>query len=236
MSLPNETQESQESQESQQAPGGLTVHLPHSVHKARWAALVGALAIGLLYAALPPSIRIGPSWLPLALVVILALPFVATTLTRRTLHHVAARIIAFALLGVVTAALATGVTMLIVTLPTNKHPIVLLQAATLLWCSNILVFALWYWEIDGGGPVKRHLSGHKAADFMFPQQVDGNKSKWVPLFPDYLFLAFTGATALSPADTYPLTRPAKMLMMIEALISMAIVVLLASRAVNILSG
>ena len=70
---------------------------------------------------------------------------------------------------------------------------------------------------------------------MFPQQVDGNTRGWAPLFVDYLFLAFTGATALSPADTYPLTRTAKVLMILEAMLSMAIIVLLAARAVNILT-
>ncbi len=71
---------------------------------------------------------------------------------------------------------------------------------------------------------------------MFPQQTEGNKTGWAPRFLDYLFLAFTGATALSPADTFPLTRPAKALMMIEALLSMTIIVLLAARAVNIVGS
>jgi uncharacterized membrane protein len=106
--------------------------------------------------------------------------------------------------------------------------------AALLWFFNILVFALWYWELDGGGPWKRHLSGHQAADFLFPQQVSGNS--WVPHFLDYLFLAFTGATALSPADTFPLSRLAKTLMMIEAILSLTVVAVLAARAVNILGS
>ncbi len=106
----------------------------------------------------------------------------------------------------------------------------------LLWSFNVLVFALWYWEVDGGGPLKRHLSGHQAADFMFPQQAKGNTSGWAPHFLDYLFLAFTGATALSPADTYPLTRTAKALMMIEAIISVTVIVILVGRGVNILGS
>ncbi len=114
--------------------------------------------------------------------------------------------------------------------------VILLRSAALLWGFNILVFALWYWEIDGGGPYKRHLAGHQATDFMFPQQADGNKTGWVSHFFDYLFLAFTGATALSPADTYPLTPLAKALMMMEAVLSMTIIVLLAARAVNILGS
>jgi hypothetical protein len=80
------------------------------------------------------------------------------------------------------------------------------------------------------------MSGHQAADFMFPQQADGNETGWVPEFVDYLFVAFTGATALSPTDTFPLTRPAKLLMMTEAMLSLIIIVLLAARAVNILGS
>src|SRR5438132_460730 len=129
--------------------------------------------------------------------------------------------------------LVLGVALLIlalskVTLATN-----LLRSAVLLWLFNILVFALWYWELDGGGPWKRHLSGHRAADFQFPQQAHGKS--WAPHFFDYLFLAFTGATALSPADTNPLTTTAKALMMLEAVLSLTIVGLLIARAVNILA-
>ena len=76
-------------------------------------------------------------------------------------------------------------------------------------------------------------AGHEAADFQFPQQLGGNTSGWAPDFIDYLFLAFCSATALSPADTMPLTRAAKLLMMCEAIISLLIIVLLVARAVNI---
>lgn len=122
----------------------------------------------------------------------------------------------------------------ILTLPTDKHATNLLRSTALLWFFNILVFALWYWEIDGGGPWKRHLSGHHAADFLFLQQVNG--ASWAPHFLDYLFVAFTGATALSPADTYPLTRRAKVLMMIEAVLALALIGILVARAVNILGS
>jgi uncharacterized membrane protein len=198
----------------------------------RWAALAGALAIGILYLALPEKLTFGPSWLLLVIEAVLLLPFLLASIFRHPLRHIMARITGLTLLGVVTAGLAGSIALLINTLPTEKG-VVLLRSAALLWCTNILVFALWYWEIDGGGPRKRLNSGHQATDFMFPQQVDGNSTKWAPHFVDYLFLAFTDATALSPADTFPLTRPAKALMMIEAVLSMIIIVLLAARAVNI---
>ncbi|HLZ80665.1 MAG TPA: hypothetical protein VKP04_03475 [Ktedonobacteraceae bacterium] len=198
----------------------------------RWAALAGALAIGILYLALPEKLTFGPNWLLLVIEAVLLLPFLLASIFRHPLRYITGRVTGLTLLGVVTVGLAGSIALLIYTLPTEKG-VVLLRSAALLWCTNILVFALWYWEIDGGGPRKRLNSGHQATDFMFPQQVDGNSTKWMAHFVDYLFLAFTGATALSPADTYPLTRPAKALMMIEAVLSMIIIVLLAARAVNI---
>ncbi len=201
-----------------------------------WEAIIGMLAVGLLYAALPAQLIIGPSWLLLVIEAVLLLPLIITISNRRGLSHKAIRVLILILLAVLTLALAIGVALLIITLPTDKHATNLLRSSVLLWSSNILVFGLWYWQIDGGGPVKRHFSGHQAADFMFPQQVNGNTDAWVPHFLDYLFLAFTGATALSPADTYPLTRAGKSLMMLEAILSMTVVVLLAGRAVNILGS
>ena len=202
----------------------------------RWAALIAALAIGLLYMALPERLTYGPSWLLLAIEVVLLLPLMFSWASRRTLPHAAIRILTFAFLVAVTLGLVGSIALLIITLPQAKASIRLLRDAGLLWCTNILVFAFWYWEVDGGGPHMRQHTGHQAADFMFPQQADGNKTGWVPEFIDYLFVAFTGATALSPTDTYPLTRPAKLLMMIEAILSLIVIALLAARAVNILSG
>ncbi len=194
---------------------------------------MGIFAVGVLYAALPSKLIIGPGWLLLVIEGVFLLPLIVTISTGRGLPHRLIRMLLLTLLGVLTLALAIGVALLLITLPTDKFATNLLRSAALLWGSNVLVFGLWYWQIDGGGPVKRHFSGHQAADFVFPQQVNGNTDGWVPHFIDYLFLAFTGATALSPADTFPLTRPAKILMMIEALLSMTVIVLLAARAVNI---
>ena len=213
---------------------------PNKLHRAnmapRWAALFGTLAIGLLYMFLPDKLILGPNWLLLAIEGVLLLPFIISWITGYKLPHITIRILALILLGVTTIALAIGIALLIQTLPGNGHAVNLLQSAALLWSFNILVFALWYFEIDGGGPLKRHLAGYKAADFMFPQQQPSGSldEHWCPLFLDYVFLAFTGATALSPADTLPLTQKAKALMMIEALLSMTVILLLAARAVNIL--
>lgn len=195
-------------------------------------ALVGILLTGLLYLVLPPNVIIGPNWLLLVVEGVFVVPLVIDALTAWDLSHTARRILVLVPLGVSTLALVAGVVLFVLTLPTNKYATNLLRAAALLWSFNILVFALWYWEVDGGGPWKRHLAGNRAADFLFPQQAAGER--WVPHFLDYLFVAFTGATALSPADTYPLTRLAKMLMMLEAVLSLTVIGILIARAVNIL--
>jgi uncharacterized membrane protein len=202
----------------------------------RWSAIIGILATGLIYLFLPARLIIGPNWLLPAIEGVLVAPFVVAYLTGYNLRHITIRLLALILLAVTTLALAIGIALLIRTLPGNNHAVDLLQSAGLLWSLNILVFALWYFEIDGGGPYNRHLAGYKAADFIFPQQQSPSiaDEQWCPLFFDYLFLAFTGATALSPTDTFPLTRRAKMLMMVEAVLSMTIIILLAARAINIL--
>ncbi len=196
------------------------------------AALAGILMTGLLYLVLPPNVIIGPNWLLLIVEAVFVAPLIIDILIAWDLSHKARRILVLIPLGTSTLALILGVVLLIRTLPTDTHATNLLRSAALLWSLNILVFALWYWELDGGGPWKRHLSGHHAADFLFPQQVNGKS--WEPHFLDYLFVAFTGATALSPADTYPLTKTAKTLMMLEAVLSLTMIGILVARSVNIL--
>lgn len=212
---------------------------PEDVHKIapRWTAALGAIAVGVLYAALPEKLTYGPNWLPLALIVVVLIPFLIPPLFKKELPYDSRRVLVFLLLGITTFALIASVVLLVYGLPTrtqNNAGISLLRDAGLLWLLNIGVFALWYWEIDGGGPVKRHQNGHRAADLLFPQQQTGHPGKWAPHFVDYLFVAFTGATALSPTDTFPLTRKAKGLMMIEAVLALTILVVVAARAINIL--
>jgi len=112
----------------------------------------------------------------------------------------------------------------------------LLLDAINIWCTNVVIFALWYWTIDrsdGGGTA---LRPEEEADFLFPQyQLPPAVPRWIPGFIDYLFLAFTNATAFSPADTFPLTTRAKLLMMAESGVSFVTIAVVASRAVGILN-
>src|SRR6266566_6104891 len=130
------------------------------------AALIGILLTGLLYLVLPPDVIIGPNWLLLVVEVVFVVPLVIDVMTAWDLPHTARRMLVLVPLGVSTLALVVGVALFILTLPTDTHATNLLRAAALLWTFNILVFALWYWEVDGGGPWKRHLSGHRATDFL----------------------------------------------------------------------
>src|SRR5262249_12595500 len=121
-------------------------------------ALIGILLTGLLYLVLPPNVIIGPNWLLLVVEMVFVFPLVIDVMTAWDLSHTARRMLVLAPLGVSTLALVVGITLLILTLPTDKYATNLLRAAALLWSFNILVFALWYWEVDGGGPWKRHLA------------------------------------------------------------------------------
>lgn len=196
-----------------------------------------SILVGVLYLQLPDTYTIGPSWVLLPIVALLIAPMLTHFFTGHTLlSDQAIRSLAFALLAVLTAALV-GSLALLVNAVLTQHSLkaaAILRPAVLLWITNVLVFATWYWESDGGGPHKRLLAGHEATDFQFPQQQGGNTTGWEPGFLDYLFLAFCSSTALSPADTMPLTRRAKMLMMAEAVISMVVIVMLIARSVNII--
>jgi hypothetical protein len=119
----------------------------------------------------------------------------------------------------------------------TQTPQALLRSATALWFTNVLVFALWYWKLDAGGPLGREGSTERVdSSFLFPQMLlPGEEEKmWTPHFMDYLFLAFNTSTAFSPTDTAALSRWAKVGMMTQSLISLTIVAFLAARAVNIL--
>jgi hypothetical protein len=112
----------------------------------------------------------------------------------------------------------------------------LLQSGLTIYVTNIFMFALWYWEMDGGGPDKRVSSYNRVRDFLFPQMVHhGITGKgWLPGFTDYLYISTTNVTNFASADTLPLSHRAKLLMMIQALVSVVTVVLVAARAIGIL--
>jgi len=207
--------------------------------EARWPAIVALFAIVGLRLALPRSLSASPAWVPLVLVTLIVIP---TELARRTERRQLNRWLGFVITGIVTIDMIWSLSLLVDALP--KHtlaPTILLRSAATLWISNILVFASWYWRLDAGGPNARDRRAvHGEGSFLFPQMTldasdrDSSAHGWSPGFIDYLFLAFNTSTAFSPTDVPVLRRWAKLLMMLQASISLATIALLAARAVNIL--
>jgi uncharacterized membrane protein len=208
--------------------------------ESRWPAMAAALATGVLFYAIPQNLKFGPGWLVFALVAALMIP---TTLSHRAGRHDLNQTLAYTTLGIITLAVLSSLVLLIRRLPAHKDPPVhLLRAAAALWLANLLVFASWYWRLDGGGPNERDKHGvHTDGAFLFPQMTmdperrrEMGEDQWSPGFVDYLFLAFNTSTAFSPTDVPVLSRWAKVLMIVQSSISLATLALLAARAVNIL--
>jgi uncharacterized membrane protein len=207
----------------------------------RWPALAGLVGAAALYAALPRSLLIGgPRWLLALLVLVLLVP---AEISHRGGNLKLNQFLGYILNSLVTLAMIASLTLLINALPRHRvTPQELLRSAAALWITNILVFASWYWRLDAGGPHERARTiGHIDGAFLFPQmtmdpaaRIAAGEHEWEPNFVDYLFLAFNTSTALSPSDVPVLSRWAKILMMIQALISLLVIVLLSARAVNIL--
>src|SRR5512141_189675 len=197
--------------------------------EARWPVLFALLALGLLNFALPPTLILGPRWVVLALLAALAVP---TLLAHRARRTSLVRSLGFAMSGVVTLAPLGSPALLIAGLPAKSGtPAELAKSAACLWTANVLVFAIWYWRLDAGGPFARDGRGaHTEGDFFFPQMMDGcpGPKNWSPRFVDYLFIAFNNSTAFSPTDTPVLSRWAKILTMLQAVISLLVVAVLAS--------
>ena len=148
------------------------------------------------------------------------------------------RVVSVALIALITVANVVSLIELIHALlygsKAGGRPLV--YASVPIWLTNVIVFGLWYWELDRGGPAARQLPKHRRPDFLFPQMsTPGSAPGWTPDFLDYLYTSFTNATAFSPTDTMPLTTWAKLLMMLQSLASLVTVAVVISRAVNILS-
>ena len=202
--------------------------------------MLALIAVGALFYALPPALKVGPDWLLVGLVVALTAPGVCI----RSIRHLPLmRFLGYAAVSIMTVAMVGSLWLLVSRLPQHKEsPAELLRAATALWIDNVLIFASWYWRLDAGGPYQRDLrESHTDGAFLFPQMTlmpelrkEMGEDEWSPGFVDYLFLAFNTSAAFSPTDVPVLSRWAKGLMMIQAIISLTTIALLAARAVNIL--
>jgi hypothetical protein len=218
-----------------------------------WLARLAVVAVVALQLTVINDLSLGPRWLAPAIEIALLVPLSAATAwtlnkSKSSEPHVlpvvgryrrAIRRAALVLTAVITIMNFAALEELVRALLTGRSaagPTLLLDALNI-WLTNVIAFALWFWNIDHGGPAMRGLN-RLGADFLFPQMslpAEVVRQPWLPGFVDYLFLSFTNATAFSPTDTLPLTQRAKLLMMAESTVSLLTVALVAARAVNILA-
>ena len=194
-------------------------------------------AIG-LQLALPERLTAGPSWLVPALEGALLVGLFMATPMQLEREHTRRRAMAIGLIALVSAANVFSLAALTHFL--LHHHVSkgreLIISRMLIWLTNFLIFALWYWELDRGGPGRRAAGRDAAPDFLFPQMTDDRiePAGWRPHFIDYLYVSLTNATAFSPTDTMPLSAKAKSIMGVQSVVSLVTLGLIVSRAVNVL--
>jgi hypothetical protein len=209
-----------------------------AISAARWppaAALVALLTIGAIFPekyGLLPRWASGPLWLLVLVLIGLSTFAHASPLLRRLegpttlgLLVIVTGLLVYDVLRLVDLVLAEG---------SQVRGVPLLSTGATLWISNLIIFGLWYWQLDRGGPERRGSGAEAAPDLRFPIAADAAGPAWTPQFFDYVFVAFNTSITFSPTDTSPVTTRAKLLMMTQALLSLVTLVLVVARAVNIL--
>ncbi|MGW2696448.1 hypothetical protein [Streptomyces sp. NPDC001296] len=212
-----------------------------TARESRWAvtaAVLGAVALQLL---LPERLAFRPEWLLPALELLLLVLLLPAHRARTKRTTSLLRGCGLTLAGIVSLANGWSAVLLIRGLVRGTEggdARTLLMTAAAIWLTNVIVFALWYWEWDRGGPGARAEGGSDCPDFLFPQMQSKEltQADWEPAFADYLYVSFTNATAFSPTDTMPLSRWAKLLMASQASISLLTLALVVARSVNIIGG
>ena len=206
-----------------------------------WPAQLTAAAALVLYLTLPHALIMGPKWLVPGVEGVLLLGLVITTPTRHHNQSARLRALIVGLVGLVSLTTLISLILLARFLldGSHAHGHALLFAGAVLWLTNVLIFGIWYWELDRGGPAQRLAPNNAtmapAPDFLFPQMAQPRLAPgWRPGFVDYLYTSYTNATAFSPTDTLPLSAMAKLLMALQSLIALITILLVVARAVNVL--
>lgn len=217
-------------------------HLPHwhrsNKGEHRFPVVIVVMLVIFLQYALPDELAMGIQHPICITEAALALILLALSPKRINKHHMPTRILGLTLTTIMTISNTASAALLIGFLINGdaKDPNHLLLSGASIWLTNIIIFTLWFWDLDRGGPGARAEAMNQHPDFMFPQMSDPGYAPehWHPNFFDYLYTSFTNASAFSPTDVMPLTRWAKMLMMVQSLTSLLTVGLVVARAVNIL--
>jgi uncharacterized membrane protein len=203
-----------------------------------WPAQLAVAVAITLNLALSERVTIGPTWLLAGIEGVLLVALVVIAPARATAHSRGRRRFALGVIGLVSLANVISLALLIHFLinggKVSGHPLIL--SGAVLWATNVLLFAVWYWEMDRGGPVHRFLDPAALPDLQFPQMENPQLAPdgWRPGFVDYLYTSLTNSTAFSPTDTMPLTQSAKLVMAIQSVTALLTVGLVVARAVNIL--
>ena len=210
--------------------------------ESRWEVVLVVLAIFFLLILLPSRVRVFPNWVPLLLTIALIVPMAALQLpTPKARWLRVERIVIMFFLVITGFALVDSLGYLLYEMVRRSFEVTgiqLLASSVAAWATNVLLFSLVYWRLDRGGPEARTNHGKTKPDWLFPQQgvPEDVIPDWHTTFVDYLFLAFNTATAFSPTDVLPLTSRAKMLMMLESILSLVTILAVAARAINILGS
>lgn len=208
----------------------------------RWPVAFTILAVLFLLTLMQDRAKLFPFWLAYAIGLALLLPMAGVWLSgARAWWQRLERLTTLCSALLVEIITLTNLWYLVremVNRPVSLSGRLLLTSSIAAWITNILAFSLVYWQIDRGGPEARANNAGFKPDWLFPQSAASDQipADWRPTFMDYLFLSFSTATAFSPTDTLPLTSRAKLLMMIESAVSLATLVIVASRAINTLGS
>ena len=207
--------------------------------ESRWPSAIAVAVALILQATLPGRLTIGPWWVIPGLEALLLIPLMVGNPSGLSRESRDMRLLSIALIALVNLANVISLGLLIRFLvdgsKTNGKQLIL--SAVGIWLTQVIVFGLWYWELDRGGPVDRTSPDHAAPDLLFTQMTNPgvDRRHWAPTLVDYLYVSLTNSTAFSPTDTMPLTVRAKALMSAQSLVSLATVAIVGARAVNILS-
>ncbi len=212
----------------------------HTRIEPRWPVLLAIVLTSILLIILPERIRIFPAWLVNPFVIEVIICIVAVPLSGgKLIWRIAERRIILMFFVFSEIGNMSALTYLVRLMTVHANQVSgeeLLASSVGVWVINVLAFSLLYWQMDRGGPESHNNKNSLKPDLLFPQNTIAEYKDWNPIFADYLFLSFTSASAFSPTDVMPLSIRAKMLMMLQSTISLVNIVVVASRAINILGS
>ena len=212
--------------------------------ESRWPVLVALVSAIVMQGAIPRRYTVVPRWPLLAMEVALLVVLLIINpvrLTRATRLGKGASLLLLAAITIDNTASAVVLDYHILTGTVSNDAALLLGSGAAVFITNIIVYGVWYWEIDLGGPFARagvteRTPERRYPDFLF-SQMDVRRlapKDWEPRFLDYLYVSLTNVMAFSPTDTMPLTRRAKAMMALQALVAVSTIALVFARAVNVL--